>query len=95
MLVYFAASGVLVFAEMERITVSKRATAPVKKQSLWARLGPGLITGAADDEPPQVLKCKPAAIHRLNRDRRCDRNAGGVWRDRTRVSQRQEIEGKE
>jgi len=26
----------------------------VKKQSLWARLGPGLITGAADDDPSGI-----------------------------------------
>ena len=39
---------------MKRITVSKRATAPAKKQSLWARLGPGLITGAADDDPSGI-----------------------------------------
>jgi NRAMP (natural resistance-associated macrophage protein)-like metal ion transporter len=39
---------------MKRTTVSKRATAPVKKQSLWARLGPGLITGAADDDPSGI-----------------------------------------
>lgn len=30
------------------------ATASVKKQSLWARLGPGLITGAADDDPSGI-----------------------------------------
>jgi NRAMP (natural resistance-associated macrophage protein)-like metal ion transporter len=34
--------------------VSKRTTASVKKQSLWARLGPGLITGAADDDPSGI-----------------------------------------
>ncbi|MHB9103319.1 MAG: NRAMP family divalent metal transporter [Sulfuricella sp.] len=34
--------------------MSKRTTAPVKKQSLWARLGPGLITGAADDDPSGI-----------------------------------------
>jgi NRAMP (natural resistance-associated macrophage protein)-like metal ion transporter len=39
---------------MKRITVSKRTTASVKKQSLWARLGPGLITGAADDDPSGI-----------------------------------------
>ncbi len=39
---------------MKRVTVSKRTTAPVKKQSLWARLGPGLITGAADDDPSGI-----------------------------------------
>ena len=44
----------LVFPEMKRVTVSKRTTAPVKKQSLWARLGPGLITGAADDDPSGI-----------------------------------------
>jgi NRAMP (natural resistance-associated macrophage protein)-like metal ion transporter len=44
----------LVFPEMKRLTVSKRTTAPVKKQSLWARLGPGLITGAADDDPSGI-----------------------------------------
>jgi NRAMP (natural resistance-associated macrophage protein)-like metal ion transporter len=44
----------LVFPEMKRVTVSKRTTASVKKQSLWARLGPGLITGAADDDPSGI-----------------------------------------
>ncbi len=40
--------------EMRRISVSKRKTASVRKQSLWARLGPGLITGAADDDPSGI-----------------------------------------
>lgn len=44
----------LVFPEMKRAPVSKRTTASVKKQSLWARLGPGLITGAADDDPSGI-----------------------------------------
>jgi len=44
----------LVFPEMKRVPVSKRTTASVKKQSLWARLGPGLITGAADDDPSGI-----------------------------------------
>ena len=44
----------LVFPEMKRVIVSKRTTASVKKQSLWARLGPGLITGAADDDPSGI-----------------------------------------
>src|SRR5450759_3705920 len=39
---------------MKRITLRKRTTASVKKQSLWARLGPGLITGAADDDPSGI-----------------------------------------
>ncbi len=39
---------------MKRVPVSKLTTAPVKKQSLWARLGPGLITGAADDDPSGI-----------------------------------------
>ena len=39
---------------MKRATVSKRTTASVNKQSLWARLGPGLITGAADDDPSGI-----------------------------------------
>jgi Mn2+/Fe2+ NRAMP family transporter len=30
---------------------SKPAAISGKKQSLWAKLGPGLITGAADDDP--------------------------------------------
>jgi len=34
--------------------VSKRTTTSVKKQSPWARLGPGLITGAADDDPSGI-----------------------------------------
>ena len=34
--------------------VSKGKTASEKKQSLWARLGPGLITGAADDDPSGI-----------------------------------------
>lgn len=34
--------------------MSKSATVSVKKQSLWARLGPGLITGAADDDPSGI-----------------------------------------
>ncbi len=34
--------------------MSKPATASDKKQSLWAKLGPGLITGAADDDPSGI-----------------------------------------
>ena len=43
-----------VFPGMKRARVSKRITASAKKQSLWARLGPGLITGAADDDPSGI-----------------------------------------
>ena len=32
----------------------KQPGAKTKKQSLWARLGPGLITGAADDDPSGI-----------------------------------------
>jgi NRAMP (natural resistance-associated macrophage protein)-like metal ion transporter len=39
---------------MKRVTMSKHTNPPVKKQSLWARLGPGLITGAADDDPSGI-----------------------------------------
>jgi NRAMP (natural resistance-associated macrophage protein)-like metal ion transporter len=39
---------------MKRASASKRATATADKQSLWARLGPGLITGAADDDPSGI-----------------------------------------
>jgi NRAMP (natural resistance-associated macrophage protein)-like metal ion transporter len=34
--------------------LSKPATTSHKKQSLWAKLGPGLITGAADDDPSGI-----------------------------------------
>jgi len=34
--------------------VSKHRSASAKKRSLWARLGPGLITGAADDDPSGI-----------------------------------------
>ncbi len=34
--------------------MSKPATTSHKKQSLWAKLGPGLITGAADDDPSGI-----------------------------------------
>ena len=34
--------------------MSKRISPTIKKQSLWARLGPGLITGAADDDPSGI-----------------------------------------
>jgi Mn2+/Fe2+ NRAMP family transporter len=34
--------------------LSKPATTSNKKQSLWAKLGPGLITGAADDDPSGI-----------------------------------------
>ncbi len=34
--------------------MSKPKTTPNKKPSLWARLGPGLITGAADDDPSGI-----------------------------------------
>jgi len=44
----------LVFPEMKRVAMGKHTTASVKKQSLWARLGPGLITGAADDDPSGI-----------------------------------------
>jgi len=47
-------NGLAVFPEMKRVTVSKRTTASVKRKSLWARLGPGLITGAADDDPSGI-----------------------------------------
>ncbi|HMC47567.1 MAG TPA: divalent metal cation transporter [Caballeronia sp.] len=39
---------------MKRVNARKRTTASVNKQSLWARLGPGLITGAADDDPSGI-----------------------------------------
>ncbi|MGA8147871.1 MAG: Nramp family divalent metal transporter [Gallionellaceae bacterium] len=39
---------------MKRITESMQAPASVGKQSLFARLGPGLITGAADDDPSGI-----------------------------------------
>jgi len=32
----------------------KHTTKPDKEQSFWARLGPGLITGAADDDPSGI-----------------------------------------
>lgn len=44
----------LVFPEMKQVPESKRTTASIKKLSLWARLGPGLITGAADDDPSGI-----------------------------------------
>ncbi len=44
----------LVFPGMKRVIVNKPTSASVKKQSLWARLGPGLITGAADDDPSGI-----------------------------------------
>jgi NRAMP (natural resistance-associated macrophage protein)-like metal ion transporter len=34
--------------------MNKHTTRPDKKQSFWARLGPGLITGAADDDPSGI-----------------------------------------
>jgi NRAMP (natural resistance-associated macrophage protein)-like metal ion transporter len=34
--------------------MSKRAAPAIKNRSLWARLGPGLITGAADDDPSGI-----------------------------------------
>ena len=34
--------------------MSKPILAVVKKKSLWAKLGPGLITGAADDDPSGI-----------------------------------------
>jgi len=34
--------------------MNKHTTKPDKKQSFWARLGPGLITGAADDDPSGI-----------------------------------------
>lgn len=33
---------------------SKPAAKSGKKQSLWAKLGPGLISGAADDDPSGI-----------------------------------------
>jgi NRAMP (natural resistance-associated macrophage protein)-like metal ion transporter len=34
--------------------VKKRRTAPKKATSFWSRLGPGLVTGAADDDPSGI-----------------------------------------
>jgi Mn2+/Fe2+ NRAMP family transporter len=34
--------------------MNKHTTKPTKNQSFWARLGPGLITGAADDDPSGI-----------------------------------------
>lgn len=34
--------------------MSKQGSPVVKKPSLWARLGPGLITGVADDDPSGI-----------------------------------------
>jgi NRAMP (natural resistance-associated macrophage protein)-like metal ion transporter len=34
--------------------VKKRRTAPKKSPSFWNRLGPGLVTGAADDDPSGI-----------------------------------------
>lgn len=34
--------------------MSRHTKATDKKKSLWARLGPGLITGAADDDPSGI-----------------------------------------
>lgn len=39
---------------MKRPGAPQPGTAPVHKKSLWARLGPGLITGAADDDPSGI-----------------------------------------
>lgn len=39
---------------MKRPGASQPGTAPVSKKSFWARLGPGLITGAADDDPSGI-----------------------------------------
>ena len=39
---------------VKRVPVSKHRNAAVDKRSLWARLGPGLITGAADDDPSGI-----------------------------------------
>ena len=39
---------------MKPVTASTRATVTADRQSLWARLGPGLITGAADDDPSGI-----------------------------------------
>ncbi|MGC2457448.1 MAG: divalent metal cation transporter [Gallionellaceae bacterium] len=39
---------------MKQITESTHTAASVAKQSLWGRLGPGLITGAADDDPSGI-----------------------------------------
>lgn len=35
-------------------SVNAIKAAPVKKPSLWTRLGPGLITGTADDDPSGI-----------------------------------------
>ncbi len=43
-----------VFTAKKRVTVSKHVTPSNNKKSLWARLGPGLITGAADDDPSGI-----------------------------------------
>ncbi len=37
-----------------RIPASTSAGASIKQRSLWSRLGPGLITGAADDDPSGI-----------------------------------------
>jgi len=34
--------------------MNKHTTKPDKKQSFWGRLGPGLVTGAADDDPSGI-----------------------------------------
>jgi NRAMP (natural resistance-associated macrophage protein)-like metal ion transporter len=39
---------------MEVDSMKKPALGPIKKLTLWARLGPGLITGAADDDPSGI-----------------------------------------
>ncbi len=39
---------------MKRPGAPQPGTAPVRKKSFWARLGPGLITGAADDDPSGI-----------------------------------------
>src|ERR1035437_5632186 len=36
------------------MSMNRHNTTPNKKHSLWARLGPGLITGAADDDPSGI-----------------------------------------
>ena len=40
--------------QVKRVAVGNRPTAQAKRRSLWARLGPGLITGAADDDPSGI-----------------------------------------
>lgn len=39
---------------MKPVAIVQRIKASSQKKSLWARLGPGLITGAADDDPSGI-----------------------------------------